>query len=62
MLLSYAIFYIYLFYDGAVDMQIWGLICHKSLILGWPLRPVGVGSCDQGWIASLCTENVWHFG
>ena len=33
---------IYIFYDGAADMQIWALLTEESLILRWPLRPLGL--------------------
>ena len=48
MLLSSATVDFHLFYDGAVDIQIWTLLkrsynCSvESLILKWPLRPLGL--------------------
>ena len=44
MLLSYTTVDFYLFYDGAVDIQIWALLTRSqcTLILRWPLRSVGI--------------------
>ena len=44
MLHSYTMVDFHLFYDGVVDIQVWALleVSVKSLILRWPLRPVGL--------------------
>ena len=62
MLLSDTIVDFHLFYDGAVDIQIWALLTRsrvKSLILRWPFRPVGLLFLTNNYMIYLRKRN-WN--